>query len=195
MIDHQQAAQLSRRRFTVAEYHQMVEAEILTEDDRVELINGEIITMSPIGLRHMACVNRLTMLFTSLFADQAITSVQNPLPVDHFSEPEPDVVLLKYADHFYEEQKPNADDVLLVVEVADSSLTFDRDTKLALYAQAGFPEAWLVNLKDNCLEAYRQAADGIYKQRQIYQQNDSISFLNHSIPLTSILGQTSKDSY
>src|ERR671938_544657 len=140
------SVQVAKRCFSVDEYYRMGEAGILTEDDRVELIEGEIIEMSPIGSRHAACVNRLNTLLGRHLRQTAIVSVQNPIRLDAYSEPEPDVALLRPRADYYESGHPTPADALLIVEVADTSADYDRIIKLPLYAKAGIPEAWLVDL-------------------------------------------------
>src|SRR5215211_5706994 len=116
------SVQIAKRCFTVAQYNRMGEAGILTEDDRVELIEGEIIEMSPIGRRHAACVGRLTNLFSKLLAERAIVWIQNPIVLNDYAEPQPDVALLVRREDFYERSLPAPDDVLLIVEVSDTTL-------------------------------------------------------------------------
>lgn len=134
------------RPFTVEEFHRLAEAGILREDDRVELIRGEILEMSPIGSRHAAAVNRLARLLIQALENQAIVSIQNPVQLGKDSEPEPDLVLLKPRADEYAHALPQAGDVLLLVEVADTSLAYDLEVKLPLYAQHGIPEVWVVDL-------------------------------------------------
>ncbi len=149
------ALQLQRRLFTVAEYHRMAEAGILQEDDRVELIEGEIVAMNPIGSRHAAAVDRLTRLLTQAAGERAIVRVQSPVQLGERSEPQPDLALLKPRPDFYAGAHPGAEDVLLLVEVADASADYDRQVKLPLYARAGVPEAWLVDLDGQAVEVLR----------------------------------------
>ncbi len=134
------AAQVARRMFTTDEFHRMAAAGILSEDDRVELIDGEIVQMSPIGSPHASCVDRLTALFVRRFGRRAIIRVRNPIVLSRHSEPQPDLAVLKLRTDFYAEKHPGPSDVLLVVEVADTSADYDRLTKVALYARAGIPE-------------------------------------------------------
>lgn len=143
-----------RRRFTVQEYYQMAESGILTEDDRVELLEGEIIEMTPIGSRHAGHVKIATNLFKTRVPDNFVISVQDPIRLGDHSEPEPDVAILKPRDDFYASAHPGPDDVLLVVEVADTSLEYDRDRKIPLYARFGIPNVLLVNLRDETVEFY-----------------------------------------
>lgn len=161
--------------FTVEDYMRMLEAGILSEDDRIELIEGEIIEMSPIGDLHAACVIRLTMLFTRLVGVAALVSVQNPVRLDNHSEPQPDLALLKPRPDFYAQAKPTPDDILLIVEVADSSAHFDRNVKVPLYARALIPLVWLVDLNAGAIEVYSQPAGGAYQQCQVMRRGDRLT--------------------
>lgn len=161
--------------FTATDYHRMVEAGILTENDRVELINGEITQMSPIGARHAACVKRLNTLLIRFTGQQCIVSVQDSIRLGNFSEPEPDVALLRYRKDFYAAQLPVATDVFLLIEVADSALNYDQEIKLPLYAKASVPEVWIVNLNENLVETYRQPTHGTYGHVQTYQADQTIT--------------------
>ena len=154
------AIQLERRRFTVDEYHRMAEAGILGEDDRVELIEGEIVYMSPIGGRHIACVNDLNGLLVPREGEGAIVSIQNPVRLGDHVEPEPDVTVLRWREGYRAGEMPTAADVLLLIEVADSSLNYDRQVKLRLYARALIPEVWIVNLQDRSIELYTGPSSG-----------------------------------
>jgi len=145
----------THHRFSVAEYDQMIDKGILTEDDRVELIRGEIVEKMTIGDEHIACVNRLNRLLVKLLDDRAIVSVQNPVRL-YDSEPEPDIALLRPQADFYASGKPKAADVLLLIEVSDTSLEVDREDKRTLYAENGIHEYWIINLIDRTIETYRQ---------------------------------------
>lgn len=136
----------ARRMFTTAEYHRMGEAGILTEDDRVELIEGEIIRMTPIGPLHTSTVDRLTSLFVSRVGSRAIVRVQGPIVLDRYSEPQPDLTLLKPRADFYAGRHPHPSDVLLAVEVMQTSADFDRGVKFPLYARGGIAEVWLIDV-------------------------------------------------
>jgi Uma2 family endonuclease len=153
-----------KRLFTVAEYERMVQVGIFAEDDRLELINGEILEMSPIGSRHAACVRRLQQLFTRQLGDRALVDVQNPLLLHDRSEPLPDVMLLKPQPDFYAAGHPRPDDVLLVIEVADTSLAYDRDIKVPVYASSGIPEVWVVDLTSATVWVYRVPAPDGYQE-------------------------------
>jgi Uma2 family endonuclease len=148
--------ELQRRRFTVDEYHRMAETGILTEDDRVELIEGEIVQMSPIGHHHTACVLALTEALTRALADRALLSPQNPVRLLRDTEPQPDIVLLRPPLSQYWARLPQPADVLLLVEVADTSYRYDHDVKLPLYARAGVTEVWIVDLPRGAAEVYRE---------------------------------------
>jgi Uma2 family endonuclease len=148
--------EVAKRLFTVDEYYQMAEAGILMEDDRVELLEGEVVEMTPIGRRHAACVNRLNRLFSRQVGEHAIVSIQNPVHLSEYSEPQPDLALLQPRPDFYAQAHPGTEDVLLVVEVAETSADSDRNVKVPLYARAGIPEVWLVDLAEECVEIYRK---------------------------------------
>lgn len=160
------SVQREKRLFSVDEYHRMAEARILSEDDRVELIEGEIITMGPIGSRHVACAKRLNTLFQRQVGAAAIVSVQDPIRLGAFSEPRPDIALLKMREDFYAGAHPGADDVLLVIGVAETSSAYDREVKLGLYGRSGIPEVWLVDLASGVIEVYREPHEGVYRQVQ-----------------------------
>src|SRR2546426_2118990 len=138
---------LEKRRFTVDEYHRMAEAGIFSEDESVELLEGEIVEMTPISSRHAACVNKLTRLFTRELGERVVVSVQNPVALTETSEPQPDLALLRPRADFYAAGHPGPEDVLLMVEVADTSATSDRAVKVPLYARAGIEEVWLIDLQ------------------------------------------------
>lgn len=169
------SVQIERWVFNVDEYHRMSEAGILSEDDRVELIEGEIVKMSPIGSRHAACVNELAALFIHAASQVAIVSVQNPIRLDDFSEPQPDIALLKARSDRYRHSLPAPDDVLLIIEVADTSVDYDRNVKLPLYAEAAIPETWLVNLPEDRIEAHSQSTNGAYQKVRVARRGESLS--------------------
>lgn len=156
------SVQIARRQFTVDDFYRMAEAGIFTEDDRVELIDGEIIEMSPIGSRHAASVTRLARLVIRILGDDVVVNVQNPLRLHDKAEPLSDVVVLKPRADFYAESHPGPADALLVVEVADTTLAYDRRVKVPLYARAGIPEVWIVNLPKRVVEVYSRPDGGTY---------------------------------
>lgn len=151
----------TRHKLSVEDYHRLGEAGILGEDSRVELIEGDLIDMVPIGGTHMGVVNRLTRLLVLGVRDLGEVSVQNPVRLSRYSEPQPDFAILRPRAGDAASAVPGVADVLLLIEVADTTLTYDRGTKLALYARSGIAEVWIVNLQAKCVEVYRQpAADG-----------------------------------
>jgi Uma2 family endonuclease len=157
------AADLPRpHRLTVADYYRMAETGILAPDARVELIDGEIIDMAPPGISHAASVLLLTHALVRAAGDRALVLVQNPVRLNPYSEPQPDLALLRPRDDFYREHHPRAHDVLLIIEVAATSLRFDRETKLPLYARHGIPEMWLVDLGSKRLVRHRAPQQGAY---------------------------------
>ncbi len=146
---------LTRHKLTVHDYHRMGEAGIFHEDDRVELIDGEIIDMAPIGSDHAGFINRLTRRFVMRLGDRAVLGVQNPVRLGDYSEPQPDFSVLKPRADDYISSIPVAADVLLLIEVANSSLGYDRKIKLPLYARHGIPEVWILNVPQRLIEAHR----------------------------------------
>jgi Uma2 family endonuclease len=179
------------RLFTVEEYYRMAEAGILSEEDRVELINGEIIRMTAIGSRHAACVNRLLELFSRHFSRQAIVQVQNPVRLSDLSELEPDVALLHLKTDYYAAAHPLPRDVMLIVEVADASLGYDRSVKVALYAAAGIQGVWIVDLLGRQIESYQDPTPegyGTMQQWDAGQRLAPLAFPDVSLAVTDIVG-------
>ena len=151
-------------RWTVAGFHRLAEAGVLGEDDRIELIEGELIEMAPIGSDHAGHTNRLTHQLISLLGEKAVVAVQNPVVLDEVTEPQPDIALLRWRDDFYTRSHPTAADVLLLIEVADSTVRYDRETKIPLYARHGISEVWIIDLQQQRLEAYHKPGDGEYSE-------------------------------
>ena len=162
------SVQVNRRSFTVAEYERMGQFGIFSEDARVELVCGEIIQMSPIGERHAACVDALNELLRTRLGRSVIVRVHNPIRLDDYSEPQPDIAVIKRRADFYRHAHPRPEAVLLVIEVSDSTLDFDREVKVPLYAGAGIPEAWVVNLPEERVEVYTDPAGGEYQTVRPY---------------------------
>jgi hypothetical protein len=176
------ATVLERRLFTRQEYHTMAQAGILAEDDPVELLDGEIVRKTPSGPSHAGVVKRLNKLLSRLVGEAAIVSVQDPLALDEHSEPEPDVMLLRPRADFYADSHPTGADVLLAIEVADTSLEADREVKVPLYAEHGIREVWLVDLPDGQVHVFRGPGNGRYAEERVYRATDAI-------PLTALPGR------
>jgi Uma2 family endonuclease len=185
------SVQMQRRLFTVQEYHLMGEAGILGEDDRVELIEGEIVQMAAIGTRHASSVKRLIAVFSDLDRRRAIIGAQDPIQLTERTEPQPDIVLLQPRADYYATAHPVPSEVLLLVEVSDSTVNFDRDVKVPNYARSGIQEVWLWDLEVNCLEVYRYpTADG-YTSMQKFERGEMVSplaFPEFEVSVDFILG-------
>ena len=151
-----------RRIITVEEYHRMAELGILNEDSRVELIEGEIIEMSPIGISHSCAVDRLTDRLVRVVVGRACVRVQGSFRLSDITAPQPDLILLKWRDDFYAHKFAGGEDTLLVIEVSDSSLRYDRNVKVPLYAKYGITEVWIVDLENSQLHSFRSLAEGKY---------------------------------
>ncbi len=169
------AVRIERYRFTVDDYYRMLAAGILTEDSRVELIEGEVIAMAPIGSRHAGCINRIVHVLSPQLADRAILSIQNPIRLSPYTEPQPDVALLRPREDFYASGHPGPRDVLLVVEVAETSGDYDRRVKVPLYGRAGIPEAWVVDLGAGVVEVYRGPGRRGYRQAERHGRGSVLS--------------------
>lgn len=167
--------QVAKRRFSVDEYYRMAEVGILTEDERLELLDGEVIRLSPISSRDAACVMRLNAFLNRVVGGRTIVSVRHPIHLDDFSEPQPDVALLRRREDFYAASHPTAADVLVVIEVADTSVEYDRKRKLPLYARAGIPEFWLANLPEERFEIHTQPRDGEYQSVTVVRRGETIA--------------------
>ena len=158
------AVEVTRRRFTADEYQEMGRAGILREGDRVELIDGEVLAMSPIGAPHVGTLNRITSLFFQRAGEAATVQVGGAIRLDSYSEPQPDLVLLKARADYYVSALPGPDDVLLAIEVAQSSLAYDRNLKAALYARRGIAEYWIVDLNGGEVIRHTDPVDGRYSR-------------------------------
>jgi Uma2 family endonuclease len=169
------AVEVLRRRFSIEEYHRMGRAGILSEDDRVELIEGEIVVMTPIGSAHAGKLNRLGRLFTVRLGQRAIVAIQNPIALLADSEPQPDLAILRPRVDFYERSHPRPEDVLLLVEIAETSLDYDRTVKVPLYARAGLPEVWIVDLAAESIEVYQEPSEGSYRGVQFFIRGQSLA--------------------
>jgi Uma2 family endonuclease len=169
------AVAVSRRRFTVYDYHRMGEAGILSPTDRVELVDGEIVTKMAIGPRHAACVDRATRRLVTAVDTSAIVRVQGSVRLDLFNQPEPDIVLLRSRADFYASAHPGPADILFIVEVAESSIDYDRDMKRRVYAMAGVQEYWLVDLNEDVVCVYSDPSSVGYRCVARYRREQSIA--------------------
>lgn len=158
----EQAEVLHRHRLSVDEYHRMAEAGVLAPDARVELIDGEVVDMATIGTRHASAVKRLIQLLSAAAGGQAIVAAQDPLRLGDRSEVQPDLMLLRPREDFYASAHPQAADVLLLIEVSDSTARVDREVKVPLYARHGVIEVWIVDLDERAMRFYRRPAGGAY---------------------------------
>ena len=165
----------TKKLFNVDEYDRMAAAGILGPEDRVELIDGEIFQVSPQGVRHARCVMFANNAFVLAFARRVIVSVQAPLRLSNYTEPEPDIFLLKPREDYYRDKRVTAEDAMLVVEVADATLRYDRDVKVPRYATASIPEVWIEDLHGEQLLVYRDPEGGRYKTFLTLQRGDSVS--------------------
>src|ERR1700755_2730338 len=169
------ARELAKRWITADEYERMGEAGIFPEGARLELIGGEIFEMSPIGSAHAACIDFLVYCFSIIARRRFIVRVQSPIRLNDFSEPQPDVTLLRWRDDFYHGAHPTVADVLLVVEVADTTVVTDRSVKLPLYARAGVPEMWLVNIPDGRVEVYSEPSGDSFLRPRVFRREGAAS--------------------
>lgn len=180
----------TKYRFSVEEYHRMGEAGIFTEDDRVELWDGEIIVMSPIGNPHAVCVTEQDRLFVQQLADRAIVRNQQPASLLSDTEPEPDIVLARPRADRYRSGHPTAEDILLIIEVADTSLAYDRDTKIPGYGREGIPEAWLWDLGGEHVYVYQDPCPEGYRSMRVFGRGDVLTpsaFPDVRIPVDEVL--------
>lgn len=168
--------QILRKKFTVGQYHQMIESGILTDRDRVELLQGEIIEMSPIGIQHAACVDRLNELLVRELGARAIVRVQNPIQLSTKSEPQPDFAILQRRSDFYVNGHPQPSDVFALIEVSDTTVEFDRTVKAPIYAKDNIAEVWIVDLNAEAVQIYREPSASGYQQLQTFHRGQAISF-------------------
>jgi Uma2 family endonuclease len=179
-------------RFTVEDYYRMAETGVIKPDARVELLEGEIIDMSAIGPWHGGVVNRLTRLFIEAAKGRSIVAVQNSIGLSSISEPQPDLVLLKLRADDYASELPVPADALLLIEVADSTLDYDRNVKIPAYGKAGIPEVWIVNLPQLIFEVYREPHFTGYTSVMKLQPGNTarpLSFPDVAVDVDSILRQ------
>ena len=165
---------LQPRTFTVDEYYKLAEVGILKDTDKVELINGEIITMSPMNAPHSGMVARIARLLIKKLDEKATILIQSPIRLDNHSEPEPDLIIAKFKLSDYTKFHPTPTDTHIAIEVSDSTLEKDRAIKVPLYATANIPEYWIINLVDKQIEIYRQPKKGEYHFKQIISEKDQL---------------------
>lgn len=166
------------RQITVKEYDQMIESGVFDENDQIELLNGVVIEKTPKGTKHSAATDRATKVFYRYFSENALIRNQNPIWLDEFSEPEPDIVLAAPKEDGYETSHPESEEIFLILEVSDSTLEFDRKTKGAAYARAGIRQYLVLNVQEKKLEDYRQpSADGDFQSKQTYRAGESFTLV------------------
>ncbi len=168
---------LTRRKITVEEYEVMHEAGVFKPDERLELINGEILKVAPMNAPHMAHVARLSRIFIETLGRKATVFTQLPVVINEESEPEPDISILRWRSDDYFSGKPSAQDVYAIIEVASTSLVYDRQVKLPLYARAGVPEVWIVKVQERELEVYRSPKGEAYSESRVLKPSDVVSLL------------------
>lgn len=181
----------TRKRFTVDDYYRMAEVGILGHTERVELIEGEVIEMSPIGSRHAMAVNRANMIFARGIGDRAVVAIQNAAHIDLYNEPQPDVVLIRPREDFYGKAHPQPEDIVLLIEISETSFRFDRNIKLPIYARSGIPEVWIVDLNSDAIHSFRNPTGNQYSEANTKTRGDSISpgaFPDFIIPVADLLG-------
>ena len=177
MMNFQSIPQPRRLRFSVDEYYKMIELGMLKDYEKAEIIDGELIQKMTIGDKHASVVNILNRFFIKNVSDDVLVSVQNPLRISDYNEPEPDIVLSDLTK-YDGKRHPRPEEVVLVVEVSDATLKYDRDVKLPLYAEAGIAEVWIVNLKKNIVEIHQNPFSDIYQTVKIYKSGETIDLQN-----------------
>jgi Uma2 family endonuclease len=185
------ALQMARWRFTVDEYHRMAKAGILHEDDRVELIEGEIVEIPPIGPGHASSVDELNLVFVEALGRTAVVRVQNPVRLDKHNEPEPDIAIVRRRPGGYQRGHPEPSDILLIVEVGATSVALDRRVKLPLYARCGVPEVWLVDLRRGTIRVYRDPSPTGYRTARTVRRGERLAplaFPDCALAVADILG-------
>ena len=178
------------RLFTVDDFYAMADAGILGRNDRVELLNGVIIEISPIGSSHAAYVNRFVEEFTIALRERARVSGQGPLQIDEHTQLQPDVCILRWRDDFYEFDVPRPEDVLLLIEVSDTTLEYDRGPKLDAYAEAEIPEVWIAIIPTRCVEVYTDPVDGVYTNLRVVESDGVLTpaaFDDVRIPVSRVI--------
>lgn len=174
---------LEKRLISVLEYHKMGEVGIFKDDDKVELLNGEIIQISPINTKHSSHVKRITALFYSILNNNATIGIQDPVTIPELPESEPNITISKFDANFYADKNPHPEDILILIEVSDSTLQKDKLVKLPIYASAKIKEYWIVNLVDSCIEVYKKPNRNDYEFRQTFYINDEIELTDFDLKI------------
>ena len=190
MMNIQSQPQPMRLRFSVDEYYKMIELGMLKDYEKAEIIEGELIKKMTIGDRHAAIVNLLTKFFVKNVSDEVLVSVQNPIRLSNFNEPEPDLVLADLTK-FDGKRHPQPREVFIVVEVSDTTLKYDRDVKLPLYAEAEIREVWIINLPSNIVEIHQRPSNGLYQFVKIFNRGEAVEYEvlpNLTLSVDEILG-------
>jgi len=191
VVELEKVSSVTPKRFRVEDFRKMTEVGILPEESGWEIIDGYLIDKMGIGSKHASVVRRLGKILERKIGDETQVSVQNPIHIDEYNEPEPDIALLTPRKDFYAESHPTPQDVLLLVEVSDSTVEYDREIKKTLYVQAEILEFWLVNLQDNTVESYSQPKNGNYRLARILEKGETIksdSVENLVLQVDEILG-------
>lgn len=178
---------VAKRLITVEEYYKMAEVGILKPEDRVELLNGELFEMSPTGSRHAGIVNRLARMLNILLQDQVSVGIQTPVRIDHINEPEPDISILNYRLDDYSSSHPGPNDVLLVIEVASSSIRYDREVKMPIYARSGIPEFWIIDIENQLIEVFRKPKGRMYTDKQIFNSREDIPLMGETFAVKDLI--------
>jgi Uma2 family endonuclease len=189
--DAKMAIQNPKRLISIDDYHRMAADGLFSEDDRVELIEGEIVEMAPIGNRHATAVRRLSILLKDALGRRALIDSQNPVELGDWSEPEPDIAVLAWRDDYYAAAPPGAQDALLLIEIADSSLAYDREVKAPLYAHQGIRESWILDFPGGTLEVYRRPTPAGYREVRRLRRGDEVSplaFPDVTFSVSDLLG-------
>jgi len=191
VVELEKTSLVTPKRFRVEDFRKMMEAGILPEESGWEIIDGYLIDKMSIGSKHAGTVKRLNRILTNWAENNAIISIQDPIHIDEYNEPEPDIALLKPRDDFYGESHPMPQDVLLLIEVSNSTIEYDRKIKKTIYAEAEIPEFWLVNLQNNTVECYSQPKNGNYRLARILESGETVkstSIENLTLTVEEILG-------
>jgi len=181
------ATEVAKRLVNVDEYYKMAEVGILKPTDHVELIHGEIYEMSPIGSKHAGVINRLSRLFNELFENKVVIAVQNPIRLKDKSEPEPDISILKIREDFYTNAHPTPKDILAIIEVADSTIKYDREVKAPLYASHGIPVYWIIDIENDVIEILCKPVGNIYLEKKKFHTDDILTLFDKRIAFNDIL--------